>query len=167
MNHAQREPATGFFNSLLDRASGRDETTAPSTQMLRYLRRIDDLTGGALRWGILTNGTRWRLYWAGARSISEEFLEIDLGRVLALGDDEPRRHPLHLFDLRRAAKGDSYLAGWAIWRPGMAAMSRSRAAIQAIIRSAFSRSARRPRRLTIFWRPNNFGKPSCKAAKWG
>ncbi|WP_294131239.1 hypothetical protein [Sphingobium sp.] len=72
----------------LDRASGRDETTAPSTQMLRYLRRIDDLTSGALRWGILTNGTRWRLYWAGARSISEEFLEIDLGRVLALeGDD--------------------------------------------------------------------------------
>lgn len=56
----------------LDRASGRDETIAPSTQMLRYLRRIDDLSGGALRWGILTNGTRWRLYWAGARSISEE-----------------------------------------------------------------------------------------------
>lgn len=72
----------------LDRASGRDETTAPSTQMLRYLRRIDDLTGGALRWGILTNGTRWRLYWAGARSISEEFLEIDLGRVLGLGSDD-------------------------------------------------------------------------------
>jgi hypothetical protein len=73
----------------LDRASGRDESTAPSTQMLRYLRRIDDLTGGTLRWGILTNGTRWRLYWAGARSISEEFLEIDLGRVLGLagGDD--------------------------------------------------------------------------------
>lgn len=70
----------------LDRASGRDETTAPSTQMLRYLRRIDDLTGGKLRWGILTNGLRWRLYWAGARSISEEFLEIDLGRVLGLGD---------------------------------------------------------------------------------
>ncbi len=69
----------------LDRASGRDEATAPSTQMLRYLRRIDDLTGGRLRWGILTNGAKWRLYWAGARSVSEEFLEIDLGRVLALG----------------------------------------------------------------------------------
>lgn len=68
----------------LDRASGRDEATAPSTQMLRYLRRIDDLTSGQLRWGILTNGTKWRLYWAGARSVSEEFLEIDLGRVLAL-----------------------------------------------------------------------------------
>lgn len=88
----------------LDRASGRDETTAPSTQMLRYLRRIDDTTGGSLRWGILTNGTRWRLYWAGARSISEEFLEIDLGRVLALegsgdlfADDVTRDHWLRVF----------------------------------------------------------------------
>ena len=88
----------------LDRASGRDETTAPSTQMLRYLRRIDDLTGGALRWGILTNGTRWRLYWAGARSISEEFLEIDLGRILALegggdlfADAAARDHWLRVF----------------------------------------------------------------------
>lgn len=88
----------------LDRASGRDETTAPSTQMLRYLRRIDDTTGGKLRWGILTNGVRWRLYWAGARSISEEFLEIDLGRVLALdghgdlfADDGTRDHWLRVF----------------------------------------------------------------------
>lgn len=88
----------------LDRASGRDETTAPSTQMLRYLRRIDDITGGKLRWGILTNGVRWRLYWAGARSISEEFLEIDLGSVLALGghgdlfsDEETRDHWLRVF----------------------------------------------------------------------
>lgn len=88
----------------LDRASGRDETTAPSTQMLRYLRRIDDTTGGALRWGILTNGSRWRLYWAGARSISEEFLEIDLGRVLGLegdddlfADDATRDHWLRVF----------------------------------------------------------------------
>lgn len=71
----------------LDRASGRDEATAPSTQMLRYLRRIDDLTHGQLRWGILTNGNKWRLYWAGARSVSEEFLEIDLGRALALDGD--------------------------------------------------------------------------------
>ncbi len=88
----------------LDRASGKDETTAPSTQMLRYLRRCDDITGGKLRWGILTNGTKWRLYWAGARSVSEEFLEIDLGRVLALdGDDDvdetTRDHWLRVFTL--------------------------------------------------------------------
>jgi hypothetical protein len=43
----------------LDRQSGRrGEETAPSTQMLRYLRRVDDLTTGKLRWGMLTNGAR-------------------------------------------------------------------------------------------------------------
>lgn len=72
--------------------------------MLRYLRRIDDLSSGQLRWGILTNGAKWRLYWAGARSVSEEFLEIDLGRVLALDDGEDlfadeasREHWLRVF----------------------------------------------------------------------
>ena len=41
----------------LDRRQGRwGEESAPSTQMLRYLRRVDDLTTGKLRWGILTNG---------------------------------------------------------------------------------------------------------------
>ena len=44
----------------LDRRSGRlGEESAPSTQMLRYLRRIDDVTTGKVRWGILTNGARW------------------------------------------------------------------------------------------------------------
>jgi hypothetical protein len=87
----------------LDRAGRRDEATAPSTQILRYLRRIDDLTRGRLRWGILTNGSRWRLYWAGARSVSEEFFEIDLMRVLGrTGDDlfaspDDRDHWLRVF----------------------------------------------------------------------
>lgn len=89
----------------LDRAGRGEEIATPSTQMLRYLRRIDDLTHGKLRWGILTNGLRWRLYWAGARSVSEEFLEIDLGRVLAIdGDlldssvsDDDRDHWLRVF----------------------------------------------------------------------
>lgn len=87
----------------LDRAGRRDEATAPSTQMLRYLRRIDDLTRGRLRWGILTNGGRWRLYWAGARSVSEEFLEIDLARVLGRASDDlfagptDREHWLRVF----------------------------------------------------------------------
>ena len=67
----------------LDRRSGTpEEMTAPSTQMLRYLRRVDDVTEGKLRWGILTNGAKWRLYYQGARSVSEQFLEIDLGRIL-------------------------------------------------------------------------------------
>ena len=91
----------------LDRRSGRrGEESAPSTQMLRYLRRIDDVTTGKVRWGILTNGARWRLYWAGARSISEQFFELDLGAVLGHsadgGDSLPadeRRHWLKVFAL--------------------------------------------------------------------
>ena len=76
--------------------------------MLRYLRRVDDLTSGALRWGILTNGARWRLYYQGARSVSEQFFEIDLAALLdlpghndglfALSQPE-RRHGLKLFVL--------------------------------------------------------------------
>ena len=89
----------------LDRRSGRrGEESAPSTQMLRYLRRIDDLTTGKLRWGILTNGARWRLYYAGVRSVSEQFFEIDLAAVLdvpGLGREaiptEARRHWLKVF----------------------------------------------------------------------
>ncbi len=69
----------------LDRRSGRaSEQTAPSTQMLRYLRRVDDLTAGHLRWGILTNGAKWRLYYSGVRSVSEQFFELDLAVVLNL-----------------------------------------------------------------------------------
>lgn len=67
----------------LDRRSEkRGEELAPSTQMLRYLRRVDDLTTGKLRWGILTNGTKWRLYYQGAKSVSEQFFEVDLAAIL-------------------------------------------------------------------------------------
>jgi hypothetical protein len=93
----------------LDRQSGRrGEELAPSTQMLRYLRRVDDLTTGSLRWGILTNGGRWRLYYSGARSVSEQFFEFDLAAVLGIaghGDglfklnDEEQRHALRVFTL--------------------------------------------------------------------
>lgn len=92
----------------LDRRSGRasEPEAAPSTQMLRYLRRVEDLTTGKLRWGILTNGARWRLYWQGARSVSEQFFELDLAAVLDLEDhndglfalsEDERRHWLRVF----------------------------------------------------------------------
>lgn len=93
----------------LDRRSGRrGEETAPFAQMLRYLRRVDDLTGGDLRWGILTNGARWRLYYQGARSVAEQFFEVDLAAVLDIPghndglfalSDEDRRHWLRVFAL--------------------------------------------------------------------
>ncbi len=66
-----------WLRPLDRRSEKRDEITAPSTQMLRYLRRVDDLTNGDLRWGVLTNGARWRLYFSGAQSIAEDFFEID------------------------------------------------------------------------------------------
>ena len=89
----------------LDRRSGRrGEESAPSSQMLRYLRRIDDLTTGKLRWGILTNGARWRLYYAGARSVAEQFFELDLAALLGIPSDgrdaipaDARRHWLRVF----------------------------------------------------------------------
>ncbi|MCF4097131.1 Eco57I restriction-modification methylase domain-containing protein [Maritalea mediterranea] len=89
----------------LDRQSGkRGEEIAPSTQMLRYLRRVDDLTDGGLRWGFLTNGAKWRLYYAGARSRSEQFFEMDLSQLFDVGgadlfalDDAEKRHALKVF----------------------------------------------------------------------
>ena len=86
--------------------------------MLRYLRRVDDLTSGDLRWGILTNGARWRLYYQGARSVSEQFFEIDLevafdlpghnDGLFALPGPE-RRHALKLFVL--FFRRDAFLPG--------------------------------------------------------
>ena len=74
------------WNRVLDREEGRrkGENGVPSTQMLRYLRRVDDVTNGGLRWGMLSNGRHWRLYFRGALSVAEDFLEIDLGKVFDL-----------------------------------------------------------------------------------
>src|SRR5215469_7059549 len=49
-------------DTLLDRGTGGAE--APSSQILRYLGRAEAVSGGRLRWGLLTNGRYWRLYWA-------------------------------------------------------------------------------------------------------
>jgi hypothetical protein len=98
------------WDRQLDRRDkGGDEIEVPSSQMLRYLRRLEDLTDGRVRWGILTNGRRWRLYFQGAKSVSEEFLELDLAAILGLppyGDDlfaprtaEARAHWLRVFIL--------------------------------------------------------------------
>src|SRR3546814_7605217 len=52
--------------------------------MLRYLSRADVHSDRRIQWGILTNGRLWRLYWQGARSRSEQFLELDLPAILGL-----------------------------------------------------------------------------------
>ncbi len=73
----------------LDRGNGdRSEATAPTSQLLRYLRRVDDLTSGSIRWGILTNGAVWRLYFQGARSVSDQFFELDLYQLIVSSEQE-------------------------------------------------------------------------------
>ncbi|HEY3912821.1 MAG TPA: hypothetical protein VGM07_23455 [Stellaceae bacterium] len=72
-------------DTRLDRGSGSHE--APSTQILRYLGRAEAQTGGGLRWGLLTNGRFWRLYWSQARARAEGFVEIELPALI--GDLPP------------------------------------------------------------------------------
>lgn len=75
----------------------------PSSQMLRYLSRADVMSDRAVKWGILTNGTVWRLYWQDARSRAEDFFEIDLAGLLGVPGVQPEldsyetRHGLKLF----------------------------------------------------------------------
>ena len=70
----------------LDRGDNLDhfDPDAPSSQMLRYLSRVDGASDRAVKWGILTNGAVWRLYWQDARSRAEEFFEVDVAGTLNL-----------------------------------------------------------------------------------
>lgn len=79
------------WNRALDRETKgyKDDEGTPSSQMLRYLRRADDRTQGNLRWGILTNGRVWRLYFHAGTGTSENFFEIDLGKALHISGCEP------------------------------------------------------------------------------
>ena len=79
---------------------------APSSQMLRYLSRIDVTSDRAVKWGMLTNGAVWRLYWQDARSRSEEFLELNLAAALGVSGVQSEfgapdaEHTLKLFFVR-------------------------------------------------------------------
>lgn len=91
----------------LDRGDASEATDpdAPSSQMLRYLSRADVVSDRAVKWGMLTNGAVWRLYWQDARSRSEEFFEVDLAAALGLAgiqhslDEMAPDHALKLFGL--------------------------------------------------------------------
>lgn len=67
-------------DTRLDRASGQKET--PSAQILRYLSRAQTQSDGAVRWGLLTTGRIWRLYWGDAPARAEGFVEFDLDGLL-------------------------------------------------------------------------------------
>jgi hypothetical protein len=92
----------------LDRATA-GEGSAPASQMLRYLRRADTFSEGAIRWGVLTNGRLWRLYSTRARSRAEGYLEVDLAEALgavkseATSDDRRRALKIFLLFFRQGA----------------------------------------------------------------
>ncbi|MDP2752441.1 MAG: hypothetical protein Q8O31_07560 [Rhodocyclaceae bacterium] len=91
----------------LDRGDTVETATpgTPSSQMLRYLSRVDVVSDRAVKWGVLTNGAIWRLYWQDARSRAEEFFEINLALALAVPGIAPNPeapasdHALRLFFL--------------------------------------------------------------------
>ncbi|HEY8706410.1 MAG TPA: hypothetical protein VIM34_00260, partial [Burkholderiaceae bacterium] len=104
----------------LDRGDAAEATDpgAPSSQMLRYLSRADVVSDRAVKWGLLTNGAVWRLYYQDARSRAEEFLEIDL--TLAMGvpdvqgelDGVEPEHALKLFFLLFNREAFLVQTGW-------------------------------------------------------
>ncbi len=88
------------FRRLLDtRGPGKGtQASSPHAQILRYLRSADTVTDGNLRWGILTNGSVWRLYDQQNRA---HFFEADLEALLTT-DDEDGLRTFHLL-FRRSA----------------------------------------------------------------
>lgn len=64
----------------LDRADRADrfDPVTPSNQILRYLSRADIASERRIKWGVLTNGRYWRLYYQDARARAEDFVEFDL-----------------------------------------------------------------------------------------
>src|SRR5208282_1187792 len=70
----------------LDRATDASGRT-PASQALRYLRLAEELSYGEIHWALLTNGRLWRLYFQGAGSKAEQFLEADLLAMLEPGGE--------------------------------------------------------------------------------
>lgn len=90
----------------LDRGDATDplDRGTPSNQILRYLSTVEIASNRAIRWGMLTNGSVWRLYYQGARSRSEEFLQLDIAALLGVSGTQAdlehgidQRHALKVF----------------------------------------------------------------------
>src|SRR5262245_49776961 len=90
----------------LDRGDATDrlDPSTPSNQMLRYLSVVEAASDRAIRWGILSNGAQWRLYYQGARSRSEEFLELDVAALVGVPGYKPQPQTQSLRDPRHGLK---------------------------------------------------------------
>jgi hypothetical protein len=97
-----------------------DRETPPMAQLLAYLSRAEVQSNRRVRWGILTDGRKWRLAFQGAPSMLTDFLEIDLGVLLEIEGIEPdlfspppedREHWLKVFLLMFGADAFSASVG--------------------------------------------------------
>ena len=70
----------------------------PHRQILRYLTAADIDSEGKVRWGILTNGTVWRLYDHRTRPRSTAFFEAKLENILKSDDEDELRTFYLLFN---------------------------------------------------------------------
>ncbi len=76
------------------------QASSPHAQILRYLATADTVTDGQLRWGILTNGSVWRLYDQKTRTRATAYYQADLQALLAAHDED--RLPTYHRLLRRS-----------------------------------------------------------------
>ena len=66
-----------------------DRETPPMAQLLVYLSRAEVRSNRRVRWGILTDGRKWRLSFQGAPSLLTDYLEIDLAVLLDVAGVDP------------------------------------------------------------------------------
>ena len=71
--------------------SDRAQRGTPHGQILRYLATAEIESEGRIRWGILTNGSVWRLYDYRARPRASGFFEADLAELLQSDKEDELR----------------------------------------------------------------------------
>ena len=81
------------FGLSLDSRDRKDRTQrgTPHGQILRYLATAEIESEGRIRWGILTNGSVWRLYDYRARPRASGYFEADLAELLKPGKEDELR----------------------------------------------------------------------------
>ena len=81
------------FGLALDSRDRKDQAQrgTPHGQILRYLATAEIESEGRIRWGILTNGSVWRLYDYRARPRASGYFEADLAELLQPGKEDELR----------------------------------------------------------------------------
>ena len=81
------------FGLALDSRDRKDRAQrgTPHGQILRYLATAEIESEGRIRWGILTNGSVWRLYDYRARPRASGYFEADLAELLKPGREDELR----------------------------------------------------------------------------